>query len=187
VAVYKRHFGSLGHAYARIGYKQSNSYRRFNWPLTRHLLSVSKSVRHRLIEAIWERGGRAKQSARGSIIKIDGKLTVAIAVARYVPPAVQLREKWVASCDRMLRRDYTVIVRMDRENKDIVDYFFMPESEVGRQRTVIREGNFAEREPYRCTSFTMLLNRVLSKTPILSATGRSPWRARARVVTGGHG
>jgi hypothetical protein len=61
-----------------------------------------------------------------------------------------------------------VIVRMDRENKDIVDYFFVPESAAGRQRTVIREGNFAEREPYRCTSFAMLLNRVLSKTPIVS-------------------
>jgi hypothetical protein len=126
-------------------------------------------VVRRLIEAIWERGGRAKQiSARRGIIRIDGKLTVSITIARYLPPAFQLREKWVANCDRKTRADYMVIVRMDRENKDIVDYFFVPESAAGRQRTVIREGNFAEREPYRCTSFTMLLNRVLSKTPILS-------------------
>jgi DNA invertase Pin-like site-specific DNA recombinase len=157
--IFRYHFGGMRAAYSLIGFEARHHEARLF--LDQHLYRVASSVRLRLVDAVRAAGGQADiERKRGGIVMINRKRRVAVYTARYVLSAPDSRELWTANTKPNRNASHTLIIRMDRKNDEVMDYFLFPKSGVQSRRTTFHADNLAEREQYRCPSFGAILNRL---------------------------
>jgi hypothetical protein len=160
--LYRRRFGSLLQAYARIGYvppptdTSSSEWSRRSWAFTR-------SLRMRIFN-IAEAGGAKVRRPRyaGGVFSIN-HLRLTVSAAHYLPSPGLRRPGWLLLNRRRHLPDHMVIARMDGRNEDAVEYFLLRADTIGRRRIKYGDEQFASWAGYRYETFGHLMDAIMMR------------------------
>lgn len=140
------HFGSKLRAYELAGYT----------PLTFHHYKETNTRRgalrlgilNEITEAIQKLGGVVNRDPSTGLLTVNDEFTTLVVIALRRPTTDGSRREIVRLAPR-LNPDITVIVRMDRENKSVLEYFLLPK-EAARMKGLVR---LTERKCMRWSPF----------------------------------
>jgi hypothetical protein len=93
-------------------------------------------------------GGEAVQDPSTDVLTVNGEFSASIVVARsQETPAGALR--WHIRFETSLHPDLTVVLRMNRENRDRLDYYLLPRIDLGLSNLRLAERNGVSLDAYR--------------------------------------
>jgi hypothetical protein len=132
---YRRRFGSLRIAFARIGYKQ----RKFSLQsaMNVHCRNIKEDTIARILEALGMEDKAAQWNGWRRIFTMKNGVRIGVAVARYTPHRREKRPRWTAVTSHKDCPDHTIVVRLDKSNNKIFDYYCLPKTEIGGYHTKI--------------------------------------------------
>lgn len=122
-SAYRIRFGGLLRAYSLIGFNPDRDYR---------YLEINRALRRRLPEILgrvtedFERvGASVNRDNSTDLLKLNDQFTVSVVIARCLrTPAGAYR--WRIRFDASLKPDITVVVRLNANQSDILDYYIFP-------------------------------------------------------------
>jgi DNA invertase Pin-like site-specific DNA recombinase len=125
---YRRRFGSLLNAYRLAGVPAEGDYRYIavNNGLRDLYRGIIDSIMTRLLEA----GCHVEFEHRSRLICVNEQLTLRVMIAQF-------RERfgegfrWFLRFNALVQADITVIVRMDADNREPLDYYLLPSFDCG--------------------------------------------------------
>lgn len=165
-SAYRNRFGTLLRAYALVGFDPSRDYRYVE--TNRFLRSLHPQQLADTIAAIERVGGTVARDAATDLLTVNGEFTASIVIVRcFETRAGALR--WKIRLDTGLRPDITVALRMDRDNRDVLDYYLLPRFDFNNTRLRMAEENGLHLDAYRFDTLD----------PFLALTARSPVRRAA--------
>ncbi|TPK86568.1 recombinase family protein [Mesorhizobium sp. B2-4-13] len=124
---YSAHFGGLLGAYKLIGCLPP---RKFHFiEIDRRLTAIRHRVMEDLLVAVDKAGGRASQAPETELIRINGEVTVALAIARCRVSHCAY-PRWSSRAVREAMADIFVLIRMQPGNLIIRDYLIAPMHEI---------------------------------------------------------
>lgn len=145
-SVYVYHFGSLIRAYQTVGFTPDRDYRYVETNrFLRRLHPETVTETERKISAL---GGTVVRDPATDMLMLNGEFSASLALARCQSPAIG-HYRWKVRFDTSLAPDITVAIRLDQENKSILDYYLLPRLDFCRPRISLAERNPAELESYR--------------------------------------
>ncbi|MGX1320750.1 DNA invertase Pin-like site-specific DNA recombinase [Bradyrhizobium sp. USDA 377] len=145
-SVYRTRFGSLIRAYQLVGYDPGRDYQYIE--TNRALRTMFPDVLEKAMAGIRGAGGTVEFDELTDILTINGEFTASIVIARCLhTPAGFLR--WKLRLDTGLRPDITIAIRMDGENKVILDYYLLPSIDMSADRLRLAEENGIYLDAYR--------------------------------------
>jgi DNA invertase Pin-like site-specific DNA recombinase len=121
---YRRRFGGLRAAYAKMGYVQGKDYQmlpvniRLREASARVLEQIQANLTTRRISGIWQ--------SRTHTMLVNDQLRLGFAVARYSPTRYFRHSRWVVRTNYRDPGEAVIVVRMDQKNETILDYFLIP-------------------------------------------------------------
>lgn len=149
-----RRFGTLVYAYEQIGYHLGTNY---DYVASRRSLQAFTATVVTEIMAELERGGLSvAPSTTSKALVINGRLSLAM----YVVRCRQLRNRapeWIIQSRTGIQADHIVAIRMDQENRLVLDYFLLPVSAVHKHRISL---GIPPCLPYRLASRTELVQAI---------------------------
>ena len=122
--VYINRFGSLVRAFELVGYKTERRYRFAE--STSEIEEAVHSVVDDIIIDLRGRGVNCSFLNELHLLTISGGVTVAVAVARAVSDGNTRMRRWEIRRLKYRKADLTLLIRMERGNERIKDYFLMP-------------------------------------------------------------
>nr|WP_283805269.1 recombinase family protein [Bradyrhizobium japonicum] len=145
-SVYRTRFGSLIRAYQLVGYDPGRDYQYIE--TNRALRTMFPHVLEKAMAGICDAGGTVEFDDLTDILTINGEFTASIVIARCMhTPGGVLR--WKLRLDTGLRPDITIAIRMDGENKEILDYYLLPSIDMSADRLRLAEENGIYLDAYR--------------------------------------
>jgi DNA invertase Pin-like site-specific DNA recombinase len=145
-SAYQSRFGSLLHAYELVGYTPDRDYRYIE--INRELRRLHPQIMSDTIAGIESAGGSVVQDSATDLLTINGEFTASIIVVRCrLTAAGSLR--WDIRFDLGLWPDITVAVRMDRPNREPLDYYLLPRIDMTEPRLRLAEDNGVSLDAYR--------------------------------------
>lgn len=145
-SVYVYHFGSLIRAYQTVGFTPDRDYRYVETNrFLRRLHPETVTETERKISAL---GGTVVRDPATDMLMLNGEFSASLVLARCQSPAIG-HYRWKVRFDTSLAPDITVAIRLDQENKSILDYYLLPRLDFCRPRISLAERNPAELESYR--------------------------------------
>lgn len=101
-----------------------------------------------IVQGFRASGGRVLQDAATDLLWVNGEFTASVVVVRCrSTPAGSLR--WKVTLDQSLRPDLTIAVRMDRDNANALDYYFLPRLDMRSAVLRLCEYNGLSLDAYR--------------------------------------
>lgn len=202
--IYAMRFGSLSEAYRRVGYRPQSRYcfKEIAAKIDNTICSVVEEI-----QADLERHGRSVTFVRELyLLMINRNLNVAVAVAKSVGEGRLNPRRWELRRTKCKQSDLTLVIRMDRANAKVQDYFLLPTANLPRtkdSRIRLCDRLFG---PFQYDSFAALmsaLHRRISVRPskvptiwqeafedaegtCLPANSHRPRRQRAKIRCIGH-
>jgi hypothetical protein len=155
---YRTRFGSLVRAYELVGYTPARDYCyvEINRALRRH----HPGVVDRVTDAIQELGSTIRPATTGGLLIVNDEFSLSIVVSRcYAGPMGTHR--WRVRFDTGLRPDITVVVRMDAENRNELDYYIFPRLGVVESVLRLSDDNGIHLDAYRSDSLTPLFELAM--------------------------
>lgn len=148
-SAYRHRFGSLLRAYQLVGYTPNRDYRYIE--TNRFLRSLHPDIVADAIAAIGDLGGSVARNPTTDLLTINDEFTASIVIARcFRTQNGALR--WKIRLDTGLRPDISVILRMDAENKSVLDCYLLPRLDLGDLKLRIGEDNGIFLDAYRFTA-----------------------------------
>ncbi len=145
-SAYQSRFGSLLRAYEMVGYTPDRDYRYIE--INRALRRLHPQIVTDAIKGIESAGGSVVQDPATDLLTINDEFTASIVVVRCrMTPAGSLR--WEVRFDVGLWPDITVAVRMDRPNREPLDYYLLPRIDMTEPRLRLAEDNGVSLDAYR--------------------------------------
>jgi DNA invertase Pin-like site-specific DNA recombinase len=145
-SAYQSRFGSLLRAYELVGFTPDRDYRYIE--INRLLRRMHPQIVADTISGIAQIGGSVNQDRASDLLTINGEFTASIVVVRCLTtPAGSLR--WQIRFDSGLWPDITVAVRMDRLNREALDYYLLPRIDMTEPRLRLAEDNGVSLDAYR--------------------------------------
>ena len=145
-SVYQHRFGSLLRAYELVGFTPDRDYRYIE--INRALRQIHPHVVEDTIAGIEKAGGEVKQDPSTDLLTINEEFTASIVIVRCrETEAGSLR--WHIRLDTGLLPDITVAVRMDRPNREPLDYYLLPEIDMSLPRLRLAQDNGISLDAYR--------------------------------------
>jgi DNA invertase Pin-like site-specific DNA recombinase len=145
-SAYQSRFGRLLRAYQLVGFTPGRDYRYIE--INRALRQMHPGVVATTIVAIQHIGGLVEQDPATDLLTINGEFTASIVIARCRETAGgSLR--WQIRLDTSLCPDITVAVRMDRPNREPLDYYLLPWIDMTLPRLRLAEHNGVSLDAYR--------------------------------------
>lgn len=145
-SAYRSRFGSLIRAYELIGFTPERDYEYVE--INRMLRRLHPRVVAEAVAEIERVGGEAAQDPSTDILTVNGEFSASIVVARcQETPASALR--WHIRFETSLHPDLTVVLRMNRENRDRLDYYLLPRIDLGLSTLRLAERNGVSLDAYR--------------------------------------
>jgi DNA invertase Pin-like site-specific DNA recombinase len=145
-SAYQSRFGSLLRTYELVGFTPDRDYRYIE--INRALRRMHPQIVTSTIAGIEKAGGSVEQDQATDLLTINGEFTASIVVVRSrTTPAGSLR--WQIHFDVGLWPDITVAVRMDRPNREALDYYFLPRIDMTAPRLRLAEDNGISLDAYR--------------------------------------
>jgi DNA invertase Pin-like site-specific DNA recombinase len=145
-SAYQNRFGSLLRAYELVGFSPGRDYRYVE--INRALRRMHPQIVTDTISGIEKAGGSVLQDSATDLLTINDEFTASIVVVRCQTTAAgSLR--WKIRFDTGLWPDITVAVRMDRSNREPLDYYLLPRIDMTEARLRLAEDNGASIDSYR--------------------------------------
>ena len=145
-SAYQNRFGSLLRAYELVGFSPGRDYRYVE--INRALRRMHPQIVTDTISGIEKAGGSVLQDSATDLLTINDEFTASIVVVRCQTTAAgSLR--WKIRFDTGLWPDITVAVRMDRPNREPLDYYLLPRIDMTEARLRLAEDNGASIDSYR--------------------------------------
>lgn len=143
---YRTRFGSLLRAYRLVGFNPDRDYRYVE--INRRLRDLHPEILSQTIAGIEEIGGKVEYDPWSDLLNINGEFTASLVIVRCAETkAGSLR--WNVRFDTGLKPDVTIAVRMDRPNRNPLDYYILPRIEMTQPRIRIAEFNGLSLDAYR--------------------------------------
>jgi DNA invertase Pin-like site-specific DNA recombinase len=159
-SAYRTRFGSLLRAYELIGYSPDRDYRYVE--TNRFLRSLHSDVVEKTIAAIRATGSTVSKHPTTELLTINGEITASLVVSRCVETPAGAR-RWKVRCDTGLQPDISVVLRMEPDNRQVLDYYLLPRVDFDGQRLRMAEENGLHLDAYRFDTldpFFSLTSRV---------------------------
>ena len=145
-SAYQNRFGSLLHAYQLIGYTPDRDYAYIQ--INRTLRAMHPNVVAQTIEGIKSVGGEVEHDQTKDLLVINREFTASLVIVRcQLTEAGSLR--WHVRFDFGLAPDITIAVRMDRSNRNALDYYLLPRIDMTAPRLRLSENNGIYLDDYR--------------------------------------
>jgi DNA invertase Pin-like site-specific DNA recombinase len=145
-SAYQHRFGSLLRAYSLVGYTPARDFRYIQ--INRALRARYPEVVGSAVTGIRSAGGEVSQDEKTDLLTVNGEFTASIVIVRCrETPAGSLR--WHIRFDTGLWPDITVAVRMDRPNRNAIDYYLLPRLDMALPRLRLAENNGISLDCYR--------------------------------------
>ena len=145
-SAYQSRFGSLLRAYQLVGFTPGRDYRYIQ--INRALRQMHPGVVATAIVEIQHIGGHVEQDPATDLLTINGEFTASIVIARC-RETVGGSLRWQIRFDTSLCPDITVAVRMDRPNREPLDYYLLPWIDMTLPRLRLAEHNGVLLDAYR--------------------------------------
>jgi DNA invertase Pin-like site-specific DNA recombinase len=145
-SVYRNRFGSLIRAYQLVGYDPGRDYQYIE--TNRALRTMFPGVIARAIAGIEEAGGTVEFNDLTDLLTINGEFTASVVIARCLQTHTGIL-RWKLRLDTSLRPDITIAIRMDSQNKDILDYYLLPSIDMSADKLRLAEENGVYLDAYR--------------------------------------
>lgn len=145
-SVYRTRFGSLIRAYQLIGYTPDRDYRFVE--TNRQLRLMYPQVVADCIERIREIGGVIENNAHDDLLTINDEFTASLVIARC-RQTDSGAFRWLIRFDTSLAPDITVALRMDAENRSVLDYYLLPHLDLTFEKLLLAEDNPVSLDTYR--------------------------------------
>ena len=131
--LYRARFGGLSKAYRLIGYRSARR------PPPRKRARTLSSIRTSFVKTVTEElqslGASVRQDARTQILVVNNNLKIRLSVATC---RVRKRSRdWILYVQSPSKPDFTLIARLAPENKNILDYLFLPSREQGPSQVTV--------------------------------------------------
>lgn len=164
-SAYQSRFGSLLRAYQLVGFTPDRDFRYVE--INRHLRSLYPHVVASVVQSIADAGGQVVQHPATDLLAVNDEFTASIVIVRCQETgAGSLR--WQVRFDRSLSPDITVAVRMDRINRNALDYYLLPRIDMTGLRLRLAEDNGVSLDCYRFETLEPLF-AMASRVSILEA------------------
>lgn len=140
---YQCRFGSLLRSYQLVGYQPNRDYR---------YIEINRLLRHRhpiivnlVIEKIQHLGAVICVEEETGLLVINDEFTASLLLSRCQQTKAS-KNRWVIRLDTGRAPDISIIVRMDRTGKEIIDYYLLPSSylETSKFRLIDYQPNFLD-------------------------------------------
>ncbi|WP_294542148.1 recombinase family protein [uncultured Rhodoblastus sp.] len=145
-SAYKSRFGSLLRAYKLVGYSPGRDYRYVE--TNRFLRSFHSGVVDKTIDTIRASGSTVIKHPETELLTINGEITASIVIARCIETATGAH-RWKVRFDTSLQPDISVVLRMDHDNREVQDYYFLPRMNFFGQRVRMAEENGLHLDAFR--------------------------------------
>jgi hypothetical protein len=136
-------------AYELVGYTPDRDVRYIK--INRELRQMYPGVLLTVIEGIHRAGGWTDRNPENDVLTVNGEFTSSIIIVRcQTTEAGSLR--WHVRLDASLLPDLTVVIRMDAQNCDPLDYYVFPRVDLDMTRIRLAEHNGLSLDAYRFES-----------------------------------
>lgn len=164
-SLYRSRFGSLLRAYGLIGYQPDRDYNYIE--INRHIRDSYPRLFAEIVAGIEGAGGAVVCDPISQLLLINKEFTASVVLARsFETKAGALR--WQIRFDTGLAPDITIAVRLDRSNKQPLDYYILPSIDMNTSRIRMAEDNALSLDAYRFDSLEFLYS-IAVQTPFREA------------------
>jgi DNA invertase Pin-like site-specific DNA recombinase len=139
-------FGGLLQAYALIGYSPNRDYDFVT--VNRELRQQHRRVVATAVGALEALGSSVRWSNAAGLLRVNDEFDASILIARCETTSTGAL-RWRIRFDRKQRPDIAVALRMNTENRDVLDYFVFPTIEVATAGLRLRPENGLAIDAYR--------------------------------------
>jgi DNA invertase Pin-like site-specific DNA recombinase len=152
-SAYQGRFGNLLRAYQLVGFTPERDYRYVE--INRTLRAMHPDVIAGTIAGIEQAGGRVVQDRATDLLTINEEFSASIVIVRC-RETIARSLRWRVRFDASLCPDITVAVRMDRSNREVLDYYLLPRLDMVESRLRLAEYNGVSLDAYRFTTLDPL-------------------------------
>lgn len=152
-AVYTHRFGSLLQAYQAVGFSPDRDYRYLE--ANRFLRRYHPEIVAQVERSIVELGGLVVRDPATDMLRLNDEFSVSLVLARCQEHGAG-RYSWKIRFDTSMSPDITVAIRLDRTNRNALDYYLLPRLDFDYGRIRLKESNPIEFEAYHFDSLDYL-------------------------------
>jgi hypothetical protein len=152
-STYRARFGSLARAYQLVGFTPDRDFRYIE--INRALRALHPEIVASAIEQIILIGGKVVQEEATQLLTVNGEFTVSVCIARCLATAAGAL-RWQIRFDTSLSPDVIVALRMDPENREILDYYILPRANLPTPQIRLGEHNGLALDSFRFESLDHL-------------------------------
>jgi len=160
---YTLRFGSLLRAYQLVGFTPDRDYRYVE--VNRALRQLHPRIICTTVAEIVKVRGRVEQDPATDLLTINGEFTASLIISRCQETGWgSLR--WHVRFDTSLQPDLTIVLRMERTNQEVLDYYLLPRLDMTAPRLRLAENNGIAIDAYRFDSLSPLY-QMAARTNLL--------------------
>ncbi|MFZ1988561.1 MAG: recombinase family protein, partial [Alphaproteobacteria bacterium] len=160
---YQSRFGSLLRAYQLVGFTPDRDLRYIE--INRALRRMHPGIVAKTISGIESAGGQVDQNPSTDLLTINDEFSASIVIVRCRETnAGSLR--WQVRLDTSLSPDISVVVRMDRPNREPLDYYLLPRLDMTVPQLRLAEHNGVSLDSYRFETLEPLFS-LASRTKLM--------------------
>ncbi|WP_269433719.1 MULTISPECIES: recombinase family protein [unclassified Sphingopyxis] len=145
-SAYGSRFGSLLQAYSLVGYRPDHDYRYIE--INRALRQLHPDVIKGVLDGLGAMGSLVERDTAGERLVVNREFSLSVIIARCTSTPTGLL-RWKPRFDTALLPDITIVVRMDRMNRQPLDYYLFPRIDVAASRLRLAEENGLGLDAYR--------------------------------------
>jgi DNA invertase Pin-like site-specific DNA recombinase len=143
---YSYRFGGLTEAYSLIGYTPARDIRYIK--INKHLRTLYPDICENVINRICQLGGSVHREVESDLLYINEEVKTSIVIARCHKTQAG-SNRWKIRFDTGLNPDITIVVRMDENNRDILDYYIIPAIDIEDPQLRLADHNGLALDCYR--------------------------------------
>jgi len=145
-SAFRSRFGSLLRAYHLVGFTPDRDYQYVE--INRSLRRLNPLLISRVLDGIHKSGGRVVQNPSNDLLTVNDEFSASVVLARcHLTPSGSRR--WNIRFDTGLWPDITIAARMNENNQDVLDYYFLPRIDMTAPRIRLANENGVFLDAYR--------------------------------------
>jgi DNA invertase Pin-like site-specific DNA recombinase len=145
-SAYAHRFGGLTQAYKLIGYDPGRDQRYIED--NKHLRKMYPEIVEGVIRNIQTLGGKVHREVINDFLIVNNEIKVSLVICRC-SQTQSGSNRWKIQLDAGLMPDITIAVRMDTDNRQILDYYLIPAIDVENPQIRLAENNHFSLDAYR--------------------------------------
>ena len=157
-SMYSNRFGGLVRAYQLIGFEPDRDYKFLE--INKYLRELHHDAVDNTIEKLMELGADVQLNKNRNLLVINNMFTVSMVVGRC-NTLNNGHYRWKIRFDTILNPDVTIAVRMNRDNKNILDYYLLPALDFKVSDLKLNEQNTDLLDSYRFDSLDYLYRMAI--------------------------